>query len=126
MIDTTKAKADAEEGLRIAEDATEGPWYKADCVSPKIVIYAVPAKGRQSVEPLYLGETYCDQAGKGRANLTFIADSRTRAPAAYLNVIALADEVERLRKETERLLEELRRLQARMDRLIDAPPDTTR
>lgn len=104
MIDTTKAKADAEEGLRIAEEATNGPWNKADCVSPKIVIYAVPQgpHGFGDSKTLYLGETYCDQAGKGRANLTFIADSRTRAPEAYRNVIALAEENERLRAEVAR------------------------
>jgi tetratricopeptide (TPR) repeat protein len=100
MIDITKAKADAEEGLRIAEPATKGPWHKADCVSPKIVIYAVPQgpHGFGDIETLYLGETYCDTKGQGRANLAFIADSRTRAPDAYRNVIEMAGVIDNLNR----------------------------
>jgi tetratricopeptide (TPR) repeat protein len=100
MIDITRAKADAEEGLRIAEPATKGPWHKADCVSPKIVIYAVPQgpHGFGDIETLYLGETYCDTKGQGRANLAFIADSRTRAPEAYRNVIEMAGVIDNLNR----------------------------
>lgn len=119
MIDITKAKADAEEGLRIAEPATKGPWHKADCVSPKIVIYAVPQgpHGFGDIKTLYLGETYCDTKGQGRANLTFIADSRTRAPEAYRNVIALADENARLRASREEARLELAEFGRDVERL---------
>lgn len=91
MVDTTKAKADAEEGLRIAEKATHGP----------LVPWQDSPRGR--------GFSVCttDADGLGENDIAldlrkpdavFFADSRTRAPEAYRNVIALADENERLNR----------------------------
>jgi tetratricopeptide (TPR) repeat protein len=90
VIDTTKAKADAEEGLRIAEKATEEPWV---C--------------RPSVDAI--GDLCVDVISKARGNITvasecgdgdglFIADSRTRAPEAYRNVIEMADVIDGLNR----------------------------
>jgi hypothetical protein len=81
-----------------AEAATKGRWHSADAISPKILIYAVERRGGEPVrnhDILYLGETYCDVDGKGRANMNFIAHARTDIPA-------LCDRVEAL----ERLLRE--------------------
>jgi tetratricopeptide (TPR) repeat protein len=90
VIDTTKAKADAEEGLRIAEKTTEEPWV---C--------------RPSVDAI--GDLCVDVISKARGNITvasecgdgdglFIADSRTRAPEAYRNVIEMADVIDGLNR----------------------------
>jgi len=90
MIDTTKAVADAEEGLRIAERATEGSWV---C--------------RPSVDAI--GDLCVDVISKARGNITvasecgdddglFIADSRTRAPEAYRNVIEMAGVIDNLNR----------------------------
>lgn len=83
MIDITKAKADAEEGLRIAERAAEGPWLH---VHGRCLVC--------SSKPNHVADLNADTQD---ANGPFIADSRTRAPEAYRNVIALCEENERLR-----------------------------
>jgi tetratricopeptide (TPR) repeat protein len=93
MIDITKAKADAEEGLRIAADAESGPWWRVDF-------------GGENGASCIMNEHFAitDGASGGevsRSNGAFIADSRTRAPEAYRNVIALADENARLRASRE-------------------------
>lgn len=82
MIDVAKAKADAEEGLRIAEKATKEPW----------VTYGQFVDGPEEVGSL----VQIAEDGT-KADLEFIADSRTRAPEAYRNVVALSEENETLR-----------------------------
>lgn len=94
MIDTTKAKADAEEGLRIAEKATAGPWTympSDGAYGPRSVVADAHDRG---VLRWFSDDTSLDGL--------FAADSRTRAPDAYRNVIALAEENERLRAKVAR------------------------
>lgn len=86
-FDTAKTRA-------ICNAATSGDWHAADCISPQIVLYAVPAdkaKLRQVGEGdlLYLGRVYADGKGQGRANLKFIAHARTALPEACSRIEAL-------------------------------------
>lgn len=77
------------EGLAIAEKATEGPWvHRRD----------VGGRGVDTVSDNVGSDDFIvDEGSNGlRADLDFIADSRTRAPAAYRNVVALCEENERL------------------------------
>lgn len=86
MIDITKAKAEAEEGLRIAEKATEKPWTIGVRQANDLV-----AVGDSTDYVIAGASLVCDSS--------FICDARTRAPNAYRNVIALAEENERLTEE---------------------------
>lgn len=107
-VDLEAARKVAREAAERAEKATPGPWHKADCVSPKIVIYAAPQgpHGFGDTKTLYLGETYCDQKGQGRANLTFIAAARSDVPDLAGLVLAMAGELERARLGAVKLREE--------------------
>lgn len=136
MIDITKAKADAEEGLRIAEKAQDGPWFAAySCVHSEPL-----TKEYDRLEALIPDDASEDHPGwdalpnpvvcaiersghgdlpsaRGAHNGTFIADSRTRAPEAYRNVIALADENARLRASREEARLELAEFGRDVERL---------
>lgn len=92
MIDTTKARTDAEEGLRIAEFVTpkwrdEVGYNNTGC--PTRFFYIPGNNLGTKVEML-------------AADSEWAVDSRTRAPHAYRNVIALAEENDRLRAEVAR------------------------
>lgn len=97
MIDTTKAKADAEEGLRIAGKATEGPIYvrRYDNEGGYLSFQLTQGydRGENSVALCEF-----DDLDNPRAPLdaAFYADSRTRAPEAYRNVIEMAGVIDRL------------------------------
>lgn len=84
MLNISQMKADAEEGLRIAEKATKGPW-----ADKRRTIY--DSAGAVLAKCWPFKNQRCPDA-------KFIADSRTRAPNAYRNVIALVAENEKLRE----------------------------
>ena len=117
MIDIPKAKADAEEGLRIAENAQGGPWFAAySCVHSEPI-----TKEYDRLEALIPDDASEDHPGwdalpnpvvcaiersghgdlpsaRGAHNGAFIADSRTRAPEAYRNVIEMAGVIDGLNR----------------------------
>jgi hypothetical protein len=74
------------------EGITPGNWHAADCISPRIVLYATPCNAEKvrDSDVLYLGHVYADGAGQGRRNLRFIA-------AAPTLVRELCEEVDKLR-----------------------------
>lgn len=143
MIDITKAVADAEEGLRIAESTPAGPWVRAMYEDGE------PGEGPFGVYPGSRGEMIesLDVITKPNENnpdgvvivegavsagaATFIADSRTRAPEAYRNVIEMAGVIDDLNRrlgeagelyamalfDNERLTKERNELRAEVDRL---------
>lgn len=99
MIDILKAKADAEEGLRIAEPATEGPIYVRRYDNEGGYLSFQLTQGYERGEN---SAVLCefDDLDNPRAPMdaAFYADSRTRAPEAYRNVIALVTAVATLRE----------------------------
>jgi hypothetical protein len=69
------------------ERATPGNWHAGDCISPQVVLYAVPADkaALRTVgegDLLYLGRVYADGKGQGRRNMLAIARMRANAKAA--------------------------------------------
>lgn len=94
MIDVAKAKADAEEGLRIAEKATPGQIRvnrydnEGGCIS-----YQLQQDGPGDT---VLCEFDDDENRRASCDAVFYADSRTRAPEAYRNVIEMAGVIDRL------------------------------
>jgi hypothetical protein len=86
VIDISKAKADAEEGLAIAEKATEGPWTVGVRQVNDLVAVGDPT------DYVIAGASLDDDSA-------FIADARTRVPLLAANVLALKAEVDRLRAE---------------------------
>ena len=65
------------------DKATGGNWHAADCVAPRIAIYAwITREGEPKPSANYLGECYADAKGQGRANMAFIAHARADLPAA--------------------------------------------
>jgi hypothetical protein len=106
MIDITKAKTDAEEGLRIAEFVTpdwrdEAGFNNAGC--PTRFLFVPGNNLRTKVE-------------MHAADSEWAVDSRTRAPEAYRNVIEMANAVTTLRA----ALEHVRALHDHMTKLYDA------
>jgi len=86
---------DLQAAKEACERATPGPWHSCDDIAPKLHLYAAPMHANglgREVE--YLGQSYCDGAGQGRANMKFIALARSALPACIA-------EVERLRAECE-------------------------
>ena len=94
MIDISKAKSDAEEGLRIAERATPGPIrvnrYDND---GGLISYQLQQDGPGDTVLCAFDD---DENRRASCDAAFYADSRTRAPEAYQNVIALAGVIDRL------------------------------
>jgi hypothetical protein len=93
MIDITKAKAAAEEGLRIAEFVTpdwcdEAGFNNAGCPTR---FFLVPGNNNDAKIEMHAADS------------EWAVDSRTRAPEAYRNVIALAERVGELEAELERV-----------------------
>lgn len=79
---------------RLHEAATQGVWSSCDDIAPRLHLYVEPAFSGEPVE--YLGSTYCDTTGKGRANLKAICAAHNALPS-------LLSEVDRLRKENAEL-----------------------
>ena len=74
------------------DKATGGNWHAADCVAPRIAIYAwITREGEPKPSANYLGECYADAKGQGRANMAFIAHARTDLPAALREIERLRD-----------------------------------
>lgn len=127
MINTTKMKQDAEEGLRIAEKAPQGPYRQ------------LPGNGHIVGADDYLdtpthivtASTYPGQQGLVFINpnaMKLFVDARTRAPEAYRNVIALVEALESeqapMSPEDEKLVREAReRYEKAYDSFWKGDPD---
>lgn len=104
-FDPTKAAELVRMAMEDDERMTPGNWHAADCFSPQIVLYAVPADKaalRQVGEGdlLYLGRVYADDAGKGRQNMYGIARTRNNLRALAEQLSFAMQEIERLREST--------------------------
>ena len=88
---TSPTRKDLQRWAEIAERATPGDWHAADCISPQVVLYAVPAQHNRlnPDDVLYLGRVYCDARGQGRNNLQFIAAARQAVPRLVAEVTRL-------------------------------------
>lgn len=91
MLDLEAMRLNAEEGLRIANEAPAGPWVHRRDVGGRGVDEAGDNAGSDKF--------IVDAGANGtRPDLDFIADVRTRAPIAYADVLALIEEVRRLKR----------------------------
>lgn len=94
-LDLDAFRREAEEGLAIAERATNEPWvHRRDCGGRGV---------DETADNVGSDKFIVDEGANGhRADLEFIADARTRAPNAYRAVSRLCDDLQ----ESERRLTE--------------------
>lgn len=109
----------------LCNSATPGPWRSCDDIAPRLHLYAAPRSDNDTSPIEYLGQSYCDGAGKSRANMDFICAARSALPALLDRVeeleraVAIRDTTVRVLKENQALdaqrLAELNAAQAAVD-----------
>lgn len=65
----------------LCEGASPAPWKHADDISPRLVLYHYDAEERAEKKFNPIGQSYCDTAGRARANMQFICEAREAIPA---------------------------------------------
>ena len=109
---------DIEEMERLEQAVTPGDWHAADCISPRLMLYAVPkSRPIATDDVLYLGQSYADGKGQGRRNADFIARARSFVPRAIADLRRLRAENAALAYERDGLLGDLARHRDERDRL---------
>ena len=89
----------AREALEHDSKRTQGIWHNADCIQPRLVLYAVPADKAAArtvtdADALNLGNSYCDADGQARANMKAICHAVNNLRALAETVLAWAPIVE--------------------------------